>query len=758
MKKSLKKIAATGLAVLTALSFAACGGDSKNDGDASALGGEFVYVPEYVSLGDENMRPSSMVCANGKMYFNTYIWDEESGTSRQPMFQYDIATGEMEELKLGNAEAVEDAYIQEIAVDKDGYLYIAWERSVWDENNPENWHQDTMLAKYDASGSNVFLQDISQEMTADGMNTYIQKMTVDGEGRIYLLTDSSVRLFDSDGAYRGSVESGSYWINNMARGKDGKVYITYNDWNTGGGYVAAEIDFDGKKQGSTHAIQTDVSKLSEGLEKDFLISDRVRLYEYDAESDTQEELLNWVDCDINGDYVQLVCPAGDGKLLTVIQDWDTGETELALLTKTEASKVVQKEELVLGTFQMSQDLRAAVVAFNKSNDKYHITIKEYYDPFSDTDFNTAITNMNNELVSGSGLDLLEMGSDINVGLLAEKGILADLNPFLDGSNALSRDSFVESVLRGCTYGDILVGIPKTFSIQAVAGKTSLVGEEMGWSIQDIMAFSAEHPGVELFEYTSRSEMMEMLMTFNQDTFIDWDKGTCSFDCEEFRQMLEFVADFPETFSWDEGQESTPIRLATGKLLLYKGSISGYYDIQVREAMFNEPVTYIGYPTTDGSAGCVMNCMGGYCVIDKSKNKDGAWEFIEFYLNRDSMFSWNFPSMKAKLEEEIAEACKADYATDINGEIITDADGNPIINSHHSYSYGDWYYESVPCTEEEIATLWELIEVARPMPTTNSEVLKIISEEAEAFYTGQKSLDDVVSTIQSRVSMYVGENS
>lgn len=758
MKKSLKKIAATGLAVLTALSFAACGGDSKNDKDASDLGGEFVYVPEYISLGEENMSPSSMVCANGKLYFNTYIWDEESGTSRQPMFQYDLATGGMEELRLDNAEAVEDAYIREMAVDKDGNLYIVWERSIWDENHPENWHQDTMLAKYDTSGSNVFLQDISQEMAADEMNTYIQNMAVDGEGRIYLLSESIIRLFDGDGTYRGNVETGDYWVNDMTRGKDGKVYITYNDWNTGNGYVAAEIDFDGKKQGNTHAIQVDVNKLSAGLEKDLLISDRIRLYEYDMESDTQEELLNWVDCDINGDYVQLVCPTGEGKLLAVIRDWDTGETELTLLTKTEASKVVQKEELVLGTFQMSQDLRAAVVAFNKSNDKYHITIKEYYDPFSDTDYKTAITNMNNELVSGSGLDLLEMDSNMNVGLLAEKGILADLNPFLDGSNTLSRDSFVESVLRGCTYGDILVSIPKNFSIQAVAGKTSLVGEEMGWSIQDIMAFSAEHPGAELFEYTSRSEMMEMLMTFNQDTFIDWEKGTCNFDSEEFRQMLEFVAGFPATFSWEEGQESTPIRLAADKLLLYKGSISGYYDIQVREAMFNEPVTYIGYPTTDGSAGCVMNCMGGYCVIDKSKNKDGAWEFIEFYLNRDSMFSWNFPSMKSKLEEEIAEACKADYATDINGEIITDADGNPIINSHHSYSYGDWYYESVPCTEEEIATLWELIEVARPMPTTNSEVLKIISEEAEAFYTGQKSLDDVVSTIQSRVSMYVGENS
>ena len=282
---------------------------------------------------------------------------------------------------------------------------------------------------------------------------------------------------------------------------------------------------------------------------------------------------------------------------------------------------------------------------------------------------------------------------------------------------------------------------------------------MGWSIQDIMDFAAEHPDAELFQYTSQGEMMQIMMTFNQDAFIDWEKGTCNFDSEEFRQILEFVASFPEEYDWDGEQESMPTRLATGKLLLYTDSVSQCRDIQVAEAMFNEPVTYIGFPTTDGSVGCVMNSEEGYGIIDKSGNKDGAWEFIEFYLNRDNeMFSWGLPSMKEKLEEDIAEASEVRYVTDENGEILKDEDGNPIISGMGGFGWDDWSYTYHPCTEEEIATLRELIDVARPMPTTNSEVLSIIAEEAEAFYKGQKSLDDVVSTIQSRASMYVGENS
>lgn len=761
MEKGFKKLFAAGLAMLMAVSLAACGGDDKEKGggDKAAAGDSFVYVPEYVSLGDENVRLSRVICSDGMLYYNGYIFDEETYTSRNPIYKYDVAAGSQEEINV-DMEGLEDAYVSQLATDKEGNLYIIWVRSVWDENNPDDWHQDTFLAKYDISGNTVFQQDITQEMNSDDENTYIQNMAVDGEGRVYLVCSRTIRLFDGDGSYRGDVETEDSWINDAVRGRDGKVYIIYYNRNgSSGGYVAAEVDFNGKKLGSTHAMPENVGSLSEGVEKDFLINDRTRLYEYDLTSETWEEVLNWVDCDIMGDYVQLVCPSGDGRLMVVINDWETNNAELAFLKKTKASDVVQKEELVLGCMYMSQDLRATAVAFNKSNEKYRVTIKEYYDRNSDIDRENALTNMLNEITSGKGPDLLALSYDLNVEQLVGKEVLADLNPFLDSSSALSRDSFVESVLKGYTYGDTLVSIPKSFSVSAVAGKTSQVGEKMGWSIQDIMAFSAEHPGAELFEYVNQSMMMEVLMTFNQDAFIDWEKGTCNFDCDEFRQMLEFAASFPEEYNWDGERESTPTLLATGKLLLYSDGISQCQDIQVAEAMFNEPVTYIGFPTTDGSVGCVMNCNEGYCIVDKSKKKDGAWEFIEFYLNRDSgMFSWGFPSLKEKLEEQIADACKVEYVTDQNGEIVLDEDGNPIISGMGGFGWGDWSYTYHPCTEEEIATLRELINVAMPMPTSNSEVLTIIAEEAEPFYKGQKSLDDVVSTIQSRMSMYVGENS
>ena len=102
--------------------------------------------------------------------------------------------------------------------------------------------------------------------------------------------------------------------------------------------------------------------------------------------------------------------------------------------------------------------------------------------------------------------------------------------------------------------------------------------------------------------------------------------------------------------------------------------------------------------------------------------------------------------------------KAEYAKDENGEILLDENGEPIVLGMGGFGYDDWNYTYHPVTEEEVATLMKLIDIARPVPSQNTEIMDIISEEAEAFYNGQKSVDDVAAQIQSRASMYVGENS
>ena len=142
-------------------------------------------------------------------------------------------------------------------------------------------------------------------------------------------------------------------------------------------------------------------------------------------------------------------------------------------------------------------------------------------------------------------------------------------------------------------------------------------------------------------------------------------------------------------------------------------------------------------------------------------KDGAWAFIENYLNQpfDDLYSYGLPARKSALDDMVEKALNVTYMTDENGEQILDEDGNPIPEDGTSgISYGDWEYTYHTPTEEEIDILKDLISVAEPSSATgNDEITNIITEEAEAFFKGQKSVADVAGVIQSRVQVYVNEN-
>ena len=61
------------------------------------------------------------------------------------------------------------------------------------------------------------------------------------------------------------------------------------------------------------------------------------------------------------------------------------------------------------------------------------------------------------------------------------------------------------------------------------------------------------------------------------------------------------------------------------------------------------------------------------------------------------------------------------------------------------------------TEEEIQELEDFLFSLNQPSVYNEDLLNIIKEEAAAYYTGQKSAEEVSKVIQSRAKIYVNEN-
>lgn len=761
MKRYLQRIMAAGLAVVTAFSLAACGGsDNEEDTGESGSRGEtevpeWVWVPEYMEL-DGNGSYWSMQIMGDYLYYESYNWDEETRTSS--LNKYSMLDGSVESVPL----EIGDGSLNSFQVGEDGSVYAMIYFWSMDETTGEysSWQS---LVKYDASGNEVYNVDLAEIQQQESID-YFGSIVLDDQDRVYMVCDSQIVLFDAEGNFSGTVSIGNgvdSWINYAGKGKDGKIYAcAYVNTGSSGGYKLYEIDFDKKATGATYDNfpSGNGSSLNIGVEKDFLVHDGSTVYEYDMATQTSEALFQWIDSDINGQYVNAVSAAADGKILAVINDWNTGEYSIALLTKTPGSEVPQKETIVLGTLSTSSELQAAAVNFNKTNDKYRISIKQYLDTtnWTENTWSDALANFTNDIATGDCPDLIDI-SNLNVEQMASKGVFEDITPYLESSTALNREDYLENVLEGYTFGDVLIGIPKSFYVQTVVGSANDLGEEMGWSLQDLIAYADEHPDARLFDYTSKSNIMYYCMAYNENEFVDWTTGECNFNSPEFISLLEFVNRFPEEPDYDS-EISTPSRIQSGEVLLDNVFVSSFEDLQVYDEIYSGKAVYIGYPTIDGSIGCSMTASEIFAIAARSSMKEGAWAFIESYLvDADSdRWSWGFPTNKAQLQAKAEEAVKVETYTWVDEDGV---EHEEVASGGGSVMYQDgWTYEYHTTTQEEADQVLALIEVAKPASSQSSEIMTIISEEAEAFYKGQKSAEEVADVIQRRAQIYVSENS
>ncbi len=775
-KRIMKKMVAGVLSVVMGLSLIACGGD-KNDASNGTTANltdngnsaiqEYVYVPTYASMksGGENTWKNNQFFYGDKMYYTEMTYDEETQTSISKFCNVDVSNPtQPSEMDVPQMEAKEgyQSYVGNILMDKEGNLYVQHEISKMYVEGEEYDYSDntTYLTKYDTNMNQIFSVDL-KDMFKDENNSYIQRMVISGDGKIFAASNNIIYVIGADGSILKPITVQVDWIENMFATEDGRVFYTQYS-NTGSGMEIVELNVDTGTAGTTFKNLPDYNlNIKAGTEGKLLMCGSSGLYEYDLATQQYITLLKWIDCNMMGDYVQDFSMVSEDKILVYYSDWNTNAEDLITMTKTDASKVPQKETIVLASlYEGDQNLERAVVEFNKKSDKYKVTIKPYITnsaEWTENTYSDALALMNNDMTGSNPPDMIDLSS-VNLDNLANKDVLEDLIPYLEKSSAIGKEDYVSSVLEAYTYAGKLVTIPKNFQMMTLLGKSSIVGEKPGWTIADMIALADKYPEAALLQYVTNEEALRICLSYSNDSFIDYETGTCNFDSEEFIEVLEFASRFDSDFNYDE-EMSYPKQIQSNKILLGTVNVSEMTELQMYHLMFEEPVTCIGYPTKDGTPGVILQGMDMYGILSKSAHKEGAWEFMEsFLLTKNDNYSWGFPTNNEALEEKFVESMKKDYRLDENGEIMKDENGNPIENPKTTWGYDNWEAEIYAATQEEVDLVKEMINIARPMGMNDETVFEMIKEEAQAFFSGQKSAKDVATIIQSRVSIYVSENS
>lgn len=723
------------------------GGDSFNTGNAAntAQEREWVYIPEVIVVEDEHADYERMQPAGDTICYVSREGEEVN--SAGSICRYSLTDRELTAIPIDWPEGGNDWDV--------GYQFFTSDQGLYMTANvyPDSGAMKRFLCRFDSEGKCLFSRDITEKA---GNNVSLRRLTADSQGRLCIFLDNGeILLYTDDGEYSSSIIYSSpenqvpAQIKGVCEGADGRLYVCIgqesmnaaieNGKGTDGiRCTLMEIDFDNARllevaenlpninglcgaaqRGSDSAGRSEVSDDRYDL---LLYDDRaVYGYSFDAQKSDSgaagEELFLWIDSDINGYCVTNLYLLEDGRLCATVADWLNDDRCAVALERVKAEQAPRREELVIATVNGGRDLAAMAVKFNRGNSQYHLTAKYY----------NSLTDLYNAILTKEPMDLIDL-SGVNVQRLAARGLLEDLRPYLDRSETLDSSDLVEGILDVYTCGNTLVGIPAEFMIRTVAGdRTRLMGEA-GLTLEDLYSLADRYPGAKAFDGVTQEEMMQYLMMFNEDAFIDWDAGACHFDSEEFKVVLEYVGRYPDTVTSGREEEPLSVKVQKGEVLFAVGQPTPYM-LWDYEKMFGEGAACVGFPTGDGRGGHLLISSDAYAIAAVSEHKESAWDFIEDSLTQEKSDLYaelclTYPALKKTLKERV--------------EIVIARDDR--------------------LTWDEFNVALKLIPDATPFFSVDGdEIIKIINEEAGAYYSGQKSIEDVTNIIQNRAQLYVDEN-
>lgn len=758
--RQLKIMIVPALALAFVMLLGGCGGSKATEDGAAdtAQQSEVVYVPEYYELGMKNGYINQSVLLADQLYFCSEAWDENDENHQMQILRYDFEAKEAKEL-LQIADANMSVYgLQKTSDGQLAVLVSGWEY-VYDDNgeitdsttNYELWLVDPQTGEISEK------KNLTEAAGFDPQ-TYIGDFRLDAEGNCYCYVSdsekSTVYVLSAQLSPICSIEIAE-GINGLFGTKEGDVYALA--WGAQGmelrkvdknaQALAEPLRFDRESFYVSHAVP--------GTEKSFLAADDTSVYEIDAATASCETLFQWMDADVVGGNVNQFGQFSDGSIYVITSDYSQEQDrfELLRLVRKNRSEVAAKTELTLGTVWVDDTVKRAVIDFNKTSEEYHISVKEY----AHDDFEGGMLQFQADLTSGNGPDIIDF-SNLDYSLYANKGVFEDLYPYMEKSNTAKSD-FLPNVLTAYEVDGKLYGMPVSFGISTIIGKQSELGTVKGWTLSEMLDFMETKKPEEIFSYNSQQNMLYALVYNNINEFIDWETGECFFDGPDFARILEYAARLPKEYNYDEEEEGEATKLRKNTLYLMRTSISSVTEFQMYNGMFGEDVTYVGYPDADRVGNKIAPTgSGSLAISSKSKNKDAAWDFVQILLGEkyqkslsDSWGSNGFPVRKDALDTMFEQSMTPEYDTDENGE--------QVERPKTTWGYGnDFEITIYAAKQEEIDQVRDLIDSATGRwDNSDEELTKIISEETEPFFSGQKSSSEVANVIQNRIQVYVNEN-
>lgn len=708
-----------------------------------------------------------------------------------------VANADMSEIKDVYSFEGNYSYDEETGVDtgsylngynagKDGTLWLSFMsyKSWYDRDLEEYFYEEeTTLKKLNADGEFVSEIDVTsilderEEFSGDGYSKYLGHFFEAEDGRLIATVGNSYILtLNSDGSFASIAKlPENKSPNDMALISEDTLRITAWDWSGTEGkidiidYSISKNDF---KTVDSLSANHSVQMADDGT---IYINDYNVISRYDLEKKEEIPLLDFINSDINSDRIAGVYPAGNDEFYTFEYDASWEDRVLLHLTPAGAGEVVEKYIITLAANTLDSQLKSMIIDYNRSSKDYRIVVDVYGWEEKDTE------RLDLDILSGNTPDIVCIDGSFDLAKYETKNIFVDLGQFLDSDEEVNRDTILENILKACERNGKIYRLPVAFSVRSVVMKKSIVGDKEYITFDDVMSMMKAFEGAVFLREFDRERIMDSILPAILEDFIDYKNGKSNFSDGSFKAFLEFVKTFPAKIDLDKYYEDIDWEVyendfKENRALAETAYLSGFNSLEWLGEQFGEEIVPIGFPTSKGEPH-VLALSTQFAISEKSIYKNEAWDFMKMLLGKEyqTEYIWSFPVNKEAFEENKEEAItntksrfeKEEMEDDdfiIDDDMIVEPreTAEKVIAEDSMIGLPRPETESDP---EKLNAALELIEKVATIATTttrtnhdNDPVLDIITSDTAAFFDGKKSAEETAKTIESRVNLYLAENS
>lgn len=593
-----------------------------------------------------------------------------------------------------------------------------------------------------ASGSDSYIFDIT---APDGSVTNAE-LAVEG----FSYVDSMMYLGDDKALF--NVSDGGYTPD---------IFYTLN-------LITGEID---EYTEETGWFRDDMSQAAfiEGVGNIVVNSYGIR--KLDFETQTKTQVLDFECCNINrydAMDLELLDMTEDTIIMagstytgnSRITDNGDGSLDIYIMERQDTNPNAGKKIISAATMDtFDYAVCEAVCAFNETDEDYFIMLDSSYstaakyangelDYYSDSlteEYLTSTGELSDQLmvdlIAGEGPDIILNGATFTQ--LDSEDLLLDLLGEIDA------EGLFNNVIDAAKTGDRLYQLPLAVNVAGIIVKGEDVApDQVGFTFEQYAEYvsgpcNGNDPigdGKLEFLTTALSSVCEQCTA----------GGTADFGCEGFTGLAEYVNENVNeeiTVDTEDTEDIDPylgVRRDAGYVpdLSFGDMLCDYSDII-------EDIRIMGFPTTDGK-GPGLTIRSSVAISAQTDEADACLDFVRTLISEEIQYDFGMFDGASPVRESSFDQASHD---------VIDLYNDMYEMYSSMYTTGELRIMNLPwhSVDYSVADGYkEVLKSCTYINFTDPSIVSIVREEMPSYFCGQKTLDEVISTINDRTQVFLDE--